>query len=266
MSAVTEFIEQTLISPRYLAGSGDPAWVTVPLHRACGWSCGNDLLMPRVILTSPDWRAQLRLDPTPAPGEPWWNLRHTGHGQQRPYSIAFDAQTPVEIIAAITDALTDPGAALGVPYDDLYTPLRTAGWHAPRHHDGFTSTEGMSSPDGLARVDRIPDKDRTASWIVETSVHHLPPLWRAHLDGNTPTYLVSALFHALADTTPLMRSPERVPHQVTTHGTSSIRPVNAEDVALALEDRTIALAQRGAATVAQPAPPPPSAKAPRRVR
>ncbi|WP_185092419.1 DUF317 domain-containing protein [Streptomyces sp. 840.1] len=263
---MTDTVEQAFIAPRYLAGGGDPAWVTVPLNRACGWSRGNDLLMPRVILTSPDWRAQLRLEPTPTPGEPWWSLRHTGDGQQRPWSIVFDAQAPVEIIAAITDTLTDPSAPPSVPNDDLYTPLRTAGWYAPRHHDGFTSTEGMSSPDGLARVDRIRDKDHTASWIVEASVHHLPAFWRGYLDSSTPTHLVSALLHALADTTPLMRAPNRVPHQATTHGATSIRPVSAEDVDLALEDRTTMLAQRRAAPVTQPVPAPPSAKAPRRVR
>ena len=29
-------IEVALVAPRYLAGPGDPAWITVPLHRACG--------------------------------------------------------------------------------------------------------------------------------------------------------------------------------------------------------------------------------------
>lgn len=70
VSAVTECIEQTLISPRYLAGSGDPAWVTVPLRRACGWSTAGDPLVPRVILASPDQLAQLRIAPDPDPAEP----------------------------------------------------------------------------------------------------------------------------------------------------------------------------------------------------
>ncbi|MFD9288371.1 hypothetical protein ACFWBV_08665 [Streptomyces sp. NPDC060030] len=38
----------------------------MPLHRACGWSYGHDPLMPRVLLSSPDQKALLRLEPDPA--------------------------------------------------------------------------------------------------------------------------------------------------------------------------------------------------------
>ncbi|MFD6989290.1 hypothetical protein [Streptomyces sp. NPDC059943] len=65
MRSTAGTVEQTLIAPRYLAGGGDPGWVTVPLHRAAGWSYGHDPLMPRVILTSPDQLTQLRIDPDP---------------------------------------------------------------------------------------------------------------------------------------------------------------------------------------------------------
>jgi hypothetical protein len=75
-----ETIEQALISPRYLAGGGDPAWVTVPLHRACGWSYGHDPLMPRVILTSPDQQVTLHIDPHL--DEPWWTVRHARSADQ----------------------------------------------------------------------------------------------------------------------------------------------------------------------------------------
>ncbi len=58
-----ETVEVDFITPRYLAGGGDPAWITAPLHRAYGWSHGNDPLMPRVLLSSPDQKAHLRLEP-----------------------------------------------------------------------------------------------------------------------------------------------------------------------------------------------------------
>ncbi|MGC0405257.1 hypothetical protein RKD27_007901 [Streptomyces sp. SAI-126] len=51
-----------------------PAWITVPLHHACGCSYGQDPLLPRVVLTSPDQNAHLRLDPDPD-GQ-WWTLHH----------------------------------------------------------------------------------------------------------------------------------------------------------------------------------------------
>ncbi|ALO96679.1 hypothetical protein SHL15_5615 [Streptomyces hygroscopicus subsp. limoneus] len=259
-------IDVVLIAPRYLAGPGDPAWVTVPLHRACRWSTAEDPLVPRGILTSPDQLAQLRITPDPDPAEPWWTLRHAHHGDQRAWSVTFDAQTPVEIIAAVTDALTASAAPPSSP-GDLYEPLRAAGWHAPRHHDGRTSTAGMASPDGLARVDRLVREDgRADSWFVETSVPHLPTLWRAYLDGNTPPHLVAALFEALADETPLVREPHRVPHLAATHGRTSTGRVSADTVAFALEHRTSALARRNTPT--PPATPPsgPHVPKPRRAR
>ncbi|WP_324611542.1 hypothetical protein [Streptomyces sp. NRRL S-1521] len=38
MTTSPNTIEVDFITPRHLAGGGDPAWITVPLHRACGWS------------------------------------------------------------------------------------------------------------------------------------------------------------------------------------------------------------------------------------
>lgn len=192
-------------------------------------------------------------------------MRHAHHCDQRAWEITFDAQTPVEIIAAVTDTLTAPApppTASGDPYD----PLRAAGWHAPRHHDGLTSSKGMSSPGGLAGVDRIVDQSgRGAGWVVETSVHHLPAIWRAHVDGNTPSHVISAFFGALADTTPLIRQPHRVPPLAITHGSTSTRQVSAETVAFALRNRTTALAQRNSASPSGP-PGPPYAPTPRCTR
>lgn len=54
LSPTPETVEVDFIAPRHLAGGGDPAWITVPLHRGCGWSYGDDPLMPRVLLSSPD--------------------------------------------------------------------------------------------------------------------------------------------------------------------------------------------------------------------
>ncbi len=74
MSPSSETVEVDFISPRHLAGGGDPAWITVALHRACGWSHGHDPLMPRVLLSSPDQKALLRLEPDPV--DQWWILHH----------------------------------------------------------------------------------------------------------------------------------------------------------------------------------------------
>jgi hypothetical protein len=82
-----------------------------PLHRACGWSYGHDPLMPRVILSSPGQKARLRLDPDS--DGPWWTLQHGPVGNQRTCSVSFGARTPIEIIAGLTDALSDPARPTG---------------------------------------------------------------------------------------------------------------------------------------------------------
>lgn len=105
---MSDTVEMTLVSPVYLSGRGDPGWVTVPLHRASGWSYGHDPLMPRVLLASPKQQATLRIDPDP--DEPWWTIRNTRTDDQPAWKATFDAHTPVEIIAAFTDALTNPRA------------------------------------------------------------------------------------------------------------------------------------------------------------
>ncbi|MFE6166022.1 DUF317 domain-containing protein [Streptomyces sp. NPDC056486] len=124
MPPTPETVGVDFIAPRHLAGGGDPAWVTVPLHRACGWSYGNDPLMPRVILSSPDQKALLRLEPDP--NGQWWTLQHTPEPGRPAWSASFGAHTPGELIAAITDTLTDP-VSVASPVCDPYEPLQQVG-------------------------------------------------------------------------------------------------------------------------------------------
>ncbi|MGC5412260.1 DUF317 domain-containing protein, partial [Streptomyces sp. DT225] len=91
MSTAPETVEVTFVAPRHLAGGGDPAWITVPLHRACGWSHGQDPLMPRVLLSSPDQTAFLRLEPDP--GGQWWRLLHAAEQDQPAWYASFGGHT-----------------------------------------------------------------------------------------------------------------------------------------------------------------------------
>ncbi|MDT9685029.1 DUF317 domain-containing protein [Streptomyces sp. TRM76323] len=116
------------VSPRHFAGPGDPQWVTVPLHRACGWSYGHDPLAPRVLLSGPGQKALLRLQPEPEPDRQWWTLRHAAAPDRPAWYASFGARTPVEIIAAVTDTLTDPADPADPAADtDPYGPLLEAG-------------------------------------------------------------------------------------------------------------------------------------------
>lgn len=237
MTKASDSVDQALIAPRYLAGGGDPGWVTVPLHRASGWTYGHDPMMPRVLLTSPDQLTQLRIDPHP--DDPWWTIRHARDAARPGWAATFDARTPVEIIDAFTDALTGPADPAAHPY----APLREAEWETPRHFGG------LASPDGIARVEHLGTADSDL-WVIETAVIHDPTIWRAYFTGSTPTHLITAVTRALADQTPIARDPGQIPALALARDrmTVSRRRVPAADIAFALERRTSTLAARNAAT------------------
>ncbi|WP_432141049.1 DUF317 domain-containing protein [Streptomyces sp. bgisy084] len=254
----SDIVDVALVAPRYLAGGGDPSWVTAPLHRSCDWSAQPNPLVPHLVLTSPDRRAVLRLGPDP--DGPWWNLQHAPVDNWRAWSVSFGARTPVEIIAGLTDALTDPAAAQ-VPAPDPYEPLRQAGWLDGHDHDGLTS------PDGLAHVEHF-THGFTDCWFARTAVSEDPEglIWRAYLSGDTPAHLITGFTRALAEEAPLPRNPYplRVPLNARrqTHVTTTQRP--AAEVDFALERRVRALADRSKQPM--PAPVPPPAPPPRRTR
>ncbi|MFI1890214.1 DUF317 domain-containing protein [Streptomyces jumonjinensis] len=239
-------VEQALVSPRTLAGGGDPGWVTVPLHRAGGWSHGHDPLQPRVLLSSPDQRTMLRLEPDP--DEPWWTLQHTRTSAWPAWEATFGARTPVEIIAGFTDALIQPHGAPADP--DPYAPLLEQGW-TPRPH-----VSGLASPDGLTTIMHAPEK-RLEGWLVTALARRNGvPLWRAWFGEHTPPHLVAGFTRALADPAPLARNPLHLPPAVSRSQTTR-REVPADEVARALEQRVQQL------TVPRPLPPATRLRAPR---
>ncbi|MFF8918312.1 DUF317 domain-containing protein [Streptomyces sp. NPDC015032] len=245
MPQTPETVEVEYISPRHLAGGGDPAWITVPLHRACGWSHGNDPLMPRVILSSPDQKALLRLEP--APDGQWWTLHHAPTPDHPAWYASFGARTPVEIIAAFTDALAAPDTA-ATAWADPHEPLRQAGWSPAAGADGFVS------PDGTAYVERL----GAGPWFVTTTLGLGRMVWQARFDAHTPPHLLAAFSAALADPSPVPRAdnprsfPTRHPDLVTR------REIPAVQIAAALEERVQAVAARRA----HPATPPSALRRP----
>lgn len=242
MPPALETVEVEFIAPRHLAGGGDPAWITVPLHRACGWSYGHDPLMPRVILSSPDQKALLRLEPDPH-GQ-WWTIHHAPERDRPAWYASFGAWTPVEILAGFTDALTGPAATPAAI--DPYEPLKRAGWTPTRYPDG------LLSPDGTAVVQHV-GSEGTGHWVA-TATLPSRPVWQARFGEHTPTRLIAAFTTALADPIPLPRTgsllstPTRNPNLVTrTH-----EEVPVVQVASALEERVHALAARRADPLARP--------------
>lgn len=250
---MTSHIEQVLISPRYLAGPGDPAWVTVPLHEAAGWSHGHDPLLPQVILSSPDQKTLLRLEPTP--DEPWWRLTHSGGSDGPSWYASFGARTPVELIAAVTDTLTDPGFNARAA-SDPNEPLLRAGW-------GRAKEGGLAPPDGIVRVDRF-NYSGSDHWCIEAALGQAPEhqIWQARFGGNAPVRLVAAFTRALSDPEPLRRSPEQRPTLGRSRITFRWQEWPADQVGYALRERVNFLAPRHAS--APPPPPPTRPPTPRR--
>ncbi|MFE7116514.1 DUF317 domain-containing protein [Streptomyces sp. NPDC057654] len=238
LSETPETVEVDFIAPRHLAGGGDPAWITVPLHRAGGWSYGHDPLLPRVLLASPDQQALLRLEPA-ADGQ-WWTLRHTATPQRPAWYASFGARTPVELIAAFTDALTDPAAspATLAPYE----PLERARWTPT------PAADGLRSPDGTALVEQT-DSEGAGPWCVTVALASSRPVWQARFGKNTPPHLITEFTTALADPRPLPRpgGPLSIPARLSHLITRTTRQVPAVQVAGALEERVHALAARRAA-------------------
>lgn len=239
-------VEVDFISPRHLAGGGDPSWVTVPMHRACGWSQGNDPLMPRVLLSSPDHQALLRLEPDP--DNRWWTLNHAPEADRRPaWFASFGARTPVELIAAVTDALTNPAAAADA-HCDPYEPLRQAGW--------TRNAGGIRSPDGRADITRLGTADRPGAWLVTVKLGVHQRVWQARFGEHTPPHLVGAFTIALADPAPLLRTgyrgslPVHDPKLITRRSVA----VRADVAVAALEERVRTLAARRARPPARPSP------------
>ncbi|MGW3862544.1 DUF317 domain-containing protein [Streptomyces sp. NPDC005047] len=253
MPSTAETVEVDYITPRHLAGGGDPDWITVPLHRASGWSHGNDPLMPRVLLSSPDQKALLRLEPDPD-GQ-WWTLQHTAEAGRPAWYASFGARTPVELIAAVTDTLTDPAPPEGES-PDPFEPLRQTAWSAPA-----IGADGLVSPDGTVYVQWQGTPEEPDTWFVTATLGPNRPVWQARFDAHTPSHLVAAFTTALADRKPVYRTagarslPTLNPHLVTRR----YLDIPAVYVAAALEGRVRSLAARHSAT---PAALPPSRQAP----
>ncbi|MFE5298110.1 DUF317 domain-containing protein [Streptomyces sp. NPDC056632] len=246
-------VEQALISPRHLAGPGDPTWVTAALHAGAGWSHGHDPLMARVVLTSPDQKSTLRLEP--ALNEPWWHLSHRDGRTGSVWNASFDGSTPVELIAAVTDALTDPGynaREMASPYQ----PLWRAGWDSI--HNG-----AFRSPDGRVRGERH-NFSGSSNWRITASLDEDDPVWKAWFASATPRVLVAAFMRALADPEPVRRSHEQTIGLSRRRITLHWQEWPAESVARALPERIERLASRRAGP--PPPAPPSSPPGPRRTR
>ncbi|MFJ2021550.1 DUF317 domain-containing protein [Streptomyces nodosus] len=192
--------------------------------------------MPRVLLSSPDQKALLRLEPDP--DDQWWTLRHVAEPDRPAWYASFGARTPVELIAAFIDALTDPTAPAGTPTDP-FEPL--IGWSltSPRN--------GLASPDGTIHLHRLGSTEEPGAWFITTTLGSTP-VWQVRFATHTPARLVAAFTAALVDPKPVHRTDSGRSLPTLDPNVITCRPTNvlAVHVAGALEDRVHSLAARRA--------------------
>ncbi|AJT62534.1 hypothetical protein T261_0845 [Streptomyces lydicus] len=197
------------VTPRHLAGGGDPRHVTERLL-AAGWSNHSVPGYPHVLLESPDQQLHLTLEPTaPEERDTWWRV-HPAAGSD--WSAHFGGHTPVEIVAGFTDALTN---AAPLAKTDLWHVAASRGW-APR----LSGTDRAAlSPDEtaiLARF-RVPVLSDTPIWRwgAEVSVPLADErrrwIWGASIDEAAPAAALAGFVTALTDPAPLLRDEGQTP-------------------------------------------------------
>ncbi|MFI7102741.1 DUF317 domain-containing protein [Streptomyces sp. NPDC050161] len=187
-----------LIEPRHLAGGGDLRHVSEFL-RASGW---KDQSMPGgpLAFASPDSSVRVSYDPYTQPGG--WTIRGEATAQQETWVASLGRQAPVEIVAGLTDALTQPRTAHA---PNPWAPLREQRWH-PHHGEHFTAT----SPESGAWLQFHQTGPGQAYWWAGALNEHGQG-WNATFSQTTPMHLVEAFTAALADPEPVMRPRGHVP-------------------------------------------------------
>lgn len=218
------------VTPRHLAGGGDPRHVTEYLL-AVGWNNHSVPGYPHVLLESPDQQLHLTLEPTaPEARESWWRVHPA---ERREWSAQLGGHTPVEIIAGFADALTGRAhASLG----DLWQMAAGRGWSLYRQG----SHTAALAPDETAVLARVPNAVLSDTpgrrWKAEVSVAITAErrlwLWGASIDETAPTAAISGFVTALTDPTPLLRDEGQQPHTHfrRTSTRSSVAPEHREQM------------------------------------
>ena len=197
-----------LIEPRALAGGGDVRHVSEFL-RASGWRDKTKARGP-LALESPDRAVRITYDPNAVPAG--WTIHGASRGHQDQWWALLGQETPVEIVAGLTDALTRPRSAHA---PNIWAPLREQRWRRPSDAEQVTAI----SPDGSAWMQYQQPSAGVAVWWAGAKDSQGNG-WTARFANNTPMHLVEAFSTALASPEPVMRPLGRVPHSTQIQTTS----------------------------------------------
>ncbi|MGW7303993.1 DUF317 domain-containing protein [Streptomyces sp. NPDC054835] len=249
------------VTPRYLAGGGDPRWVTAPLQQVFRWQIAHAPLSPVVRVGPRDLTAELHLSPDP--DQPWWILRHLGAGESQAWTMSFGARTPAETVAAATNAFAaGPGTE---PPADPAVILERAGWTSSPLQTHFTS------PDEHVHVGHHPD----GAWHIAVSVGVEPwrdtagteAVWEARFTDRTPTHVVAAFLTDLVSPDPVLRNERTMAPALRYSVRIQRERVPAKQAESALWDRVHSLRpRRTSRELPPPSPQQPGGPLPRRTR
>ncbi|WP_165983940.1 DUF317 domain-containing protein [Streptomyces sp. YIM 98790] len=186
------------LTPRHLAGPGDPAVLTGRLL-GDGWSNHSPAGRPQVLLLSPQETLYVSLSPVdPDPKSLWWRIGHTQQG----WSAGFGARCPIEAIAAFTHALTAPPPR-EVP--EVWHVLEDRGWTLKGTVDRYAH-----SADATAVISRRPQAGGQTAWTSEVCVPgafgRQQMVWRAVVPESAPAHATAAFTATLADPSPVPRA------------------------------------------------------------
>lgn len=201
-----------LVEPRHLAGGGDLRHVTEFL-RASGWADRSKSGGP-LVFDSPDRLVRVAYDPLAQPGG--WTVQGQATAGEAAWGVTFSRQTPVEIVAGLTDALTLEHSAHA---PNPWAPLQERGWETERAQH-FTAV----APDRNSWLQFQQTDEGQAHWWAGARTEH-GRTWDAVFTATTPMRLIESFSAALADPQPVMRPLGHIPPSKWIRTTSvSVRP------------------------------------------
>lgn len=216
--------DRVLVSPRHLAGAGIDRLADAigPLIHLFGWQNEHDRATGRITVSSPDGSVFVNFNSSHAQGQ-WWSVSH----HEPFWEAKFTRQTPIEAIAAVTQALPQ---LVGDHRHADQIPLTTSALAqiADLNHwrgDGVTFT----SPDGHCLLQHTPG-DETPWWFQHHVYDGVDTHWHASFTQDTPERLVAQFLAHLATTTPVERAFRDVPYLVRDLDDALITPVRGAAV------------------------------------
>ncbi len=189
------------IHPRYLAGGGDLRHITEYL-RVSGWANSSPKQSNVLVFDNPERTLRVAYDPLGTP--PGWAVAGlNAAGGQMLWQARLSPQTPVEIVAGLTDALTQQQRPAHAP--NVWAPLEQHGWEAASE-----THPTAISPDKNAWMQWRQNGPGDAYWWAGAQTEH-GATWDAAFSSSTPMHLIQAFTTQLASPEPVMRPLGHVP-------------------------------------------------------